>query len=163
MKNQKGEISIARFMKKMFAEIDRIRPEKLIIDMRHNNGGNYNLSKPLLKGVHKRPWLNQAGKIFILTSRRTFSAASATTLFLKRDAVVTIVGEHSRSKPNGSQNSEVMVLPNSKLRISYTNRLIVHWPEKGTAKLPPLDVSIPIQYEHYAQAKDPVLEWVLKQ
>ncbi|NRB51244.1 MAG: hypothetical protein HRU41_26465 [Saprospiraceae bacterium] len=163
VKNQKGQESIASFTKQMLAEIDRIRPDKLIIDMRNNRGGNYNLSKPLIRGILKRPWLNQNGKIFIFTNRTTFSAASATTLFLKRDAKVTIVGEHSRSKPNGSQNSEVMQLSHSKLRISYTNRLIVHWPEKGKAKLPPLDVPIPLRFEDYAQAKDPLLDWVLAQ
>lgn len=163
VKNQKGEKSIAAFTRNMLAEIDRVRPDKLIIDMRHNRGGNYNLSKPLIKGILKRPWLNQPGKIFIFTSRTTFSAASATTLFLKRDAKVTIVGEHSRSKPNGSQNSEVMELPHSKLRISYTNRLIVHWPEKGKEKLPPLDVPIALRFEDYAQAKDPLLDWILEQ
>lgn len=163
VKNQKGEPSIARFVKNMFMEIDRVRPEKIIIDMRHNRGGNYNLSKPLVKGILKRAWLNEPGKIFIFTGRQTFSAASATTLFLKRDANVTIVGECSRSKPNGSQNSEAMKLPNSKLRVSYTNRLIVHWPEKGREKLPPLDVAIPIRFEDYAQAKDPLLDWVLQQ
>lgn len=163
VKNQKGEQSIARFMKTMFAEIDRIRPNKLVIDMRNNRGGNYNLSKPLIKGILKRNWLNQRGKIFIFTNRTTFSAASATTLFLKRDAKVTIVGEYSRSKPNGSQNSEVMELPNSHLRISYTNRLIVHWPEKGKEKLPPLDVPIALRFQDYAKAKDPLLDWVLAQ
>ncbi|MBX2875267.1 MAG: hypothetical protein KTR30_24330 [Saprospiraceae bacterium] len=163
VRNQKGEKSIASFTKSMFAEIDRIRPSKLIIDMRHNRGGNYNLSKPLIKGILKRSWLNQPDKIFIFTSRVTFSAASATTLFLKRDAKVTIVGEHSRSKPNGSQNSEVMELPHSKLRISYTNRLIVHWPDKGTDKLPPLDIPLALRFEDYAQAKDPLLDWVLQQ
>ncbi len=163
VKNQKGEKSIAGFTKEMFAEIDRIRPDKLVIDMRNNRGGNYNLSKPLIKGILKRPWLNQSGKIFIFTNRTTFSAASATTLFLKRDAKVTIVGECSRSKPNGSQNSEVMELPNSHLRISYTNRLIVHWPEKGKEKLPPLDVPIALRFQDYATAKDPLLDWVLAQ
>lgn len=163
VKNQKGEKSIAGFTKDMFAEIDHIRPNKLVIDMRNNRGGNYNLSKPLIKGILKRPWLNQNGKIFIFTNRTTFSAASATTLFLKRDAKVTIVGEYSRSKPNGSQNSEVMELPNSQLRISYTNRLIVHWPEKGKEKLPPLDVPIALRFQDYATAKDPLLDWVLAQ
>ncbi len=163
VRNQKGEKSIANFTKNMFEEIDRIRPKKLIIDMRNNRGGNYNLSKPLVKGILKRPWLNQSGKIFIFTNRTTFSAASATTLFLKRDAKVTIVGEYSRSKPNGSQNSEVIELPHSHLRISYTNRLIVHWPEKGKEKLPPLDVPIALRFQDYAQAKDPLLDWVLAQ
>lgn len=163
VKNQKGEKSIASFTKDMFGEIDRIRPNKLIIDVRNNRGGNYNLSKPLIKGILKRPWLNQSGKIFIFTNRTTFSAASATTLFLKRDAKVTIVGEYSRSKPNGSQNSEVMELPNSNLNISYTNRLIVHWPEKGKEKLPPLDVPIALRFDDYAQAKDPLMDWVLQQ
>lgn len=107
--------------------------------------------------------MNQKGKIFIFTGRTTFSAASATTLFLKRDANVIIVGECSRSKPNGSQNSEVMELPNSKLRISYTNRLIVHWPGKGKDKLPPLDIPISLRFEDYAQAKAPLLDWVFEQ
>lgn len=56
-----------------------------------------------------------------------------------------------------------MELPNSKLRISYTNRLIVHWPGKGKDKLPPLDIPISLRFEDYAQAKAPLLDWVFEQ
>lgn len=48
-------MSIAKFTKRMLAEIDRLRPNKLVIDMRLNRGGNYNLSKPLINGILKRP------------------------------------------------------------------------------------------------------------
>ena len=156
--NQKGGPSIKKFVKEMFMEIDRLRPQKLVIDLRRNNGGNYNLSAPLIKAIAARPWLNQKGKLFVLNGRRTFSAATVTTIFCKRDLNGLVVGEPSRSKPNGSENNEYAELPNSKLLLSYTTRGKNHWPELGDARFVAVDIAVENTIEDYMAGRDRVLE-----
>ncbi|MBK7872114.1 MAG: hypothetical protein IPJ74_16280 [Saprospiraceae bacterium] len=79
--DQKDKPSIRKFVKEMFDEIDKLKPSKLVIDLRHNNGGNYYMNRPLVEAIQERPWLNQKGKLFVINGPRTFSAAAVTTIF----------------------------------------------------------------------------------
>ncbi len=161
VKNEKGRPSIKHFLTEMFEEIDRLKPEKMVIDLRWNNGGNYNLSRPLINELSKRPWLAQKGKIFGITGRRTFSAAMVTSVFLKKEVNAILAGEVCRSKPNGADNNEYAVLPNSKLQLSYTTRIKDHWPELGKTLYLEVDLPLENTMEDYLQGKDRVLEQIL--
>ncbi|MDX1940617.1 MAG: hypothetical protein SFU99_08695, partial [Saprospiraceae bacterium] len=110
----------------------------------------------------ERPWLNQKGKLFVINGPRTFSAAAVTTIFLKRDANAIVVGEPSRSKPNGADNMENEVLPNSKLSFSYTDTIRNHWAELGDAPYIPVDVLLENTIEDFLQGKDRVLEYIIR-
>lgn len=160
--DQKDKPSIRKFVKEMFDEIDRVKPNKLVIDLRHNNGGNYNLSLPLIEAIQERPWLNQKGKLFVINGPRTFSAAAVATIFLKRDANAIIVGEPSRSKPNSTDNDENETLPNSKITFSYTNRVRDHWAELGDALYIPVDVPLENTIADYLQGRDRILEYIIQ-
>lgn len=160
--DQKDKPSIRKFVKEMFEEIDKLKPNKLVIDLRHNNGGNYHLSRPLVEAIQERAWLNQKGKLFVINGPRTFSAAAVTTIFLKRDANAIVVGEPSRSKPNGADNMENEVLPNSKLSFSYTDTIRNHWVELGDAPYIPVDVLLENTIEDFLQGKDRVLEYIIR-
>ncbi|HKP44987.1 MAG TPA: hypothetical protein VJT50_00180, partial [Pyrinomonadaceae bacterium] len=76
--------SIAAFADRLFKFIDGHDVDKLVIDMRWNNGGNTLLSPPLLYGLIKRDKINQRGKLFVIIGRRTFSAAQNTSTFFER-------------------------------------------------------------------------------
>jgi len=160
--NQKGKPSIRTFSKKLWAEIDAIKPEKLIIDVRSNNGGNYHLSKPIWTGIKERNWLNQPGKVWAITGRRTFSAAATFCVFLKQHTQAKIIGEVSRTHPNQSDNNEYMTLPNSGFLIEYSTRIKIHWPERPDADRIPVDVTITPTFEAYRAGKDLVLEYLLR-
>lgn len=161
--NQKGKESIKKYIKKLFDEIDQVKPEKLIIDFRLNNGGNYGLSRPLIDAIVKRPWLNQSGKIWVANGRRTFSAASVATIYLKTETEAIIVGEPGRTHPNWSDNNEYMNLPNSNYLLEYTTRIKEHWPEKPDLDRIPVDVYIPPSFEAYRSGEDVVMSYILKQ
>lgn len=160
--NQKGEQSVRSFTKKLFAEIDKQRPEKLVIDLRLNNGGNYHLSKPIVAGIKERPWLNQTGKVLAITGRRTFSAASTMCIFLKQETNAQLIGEVGRTHPNWADNNEYMTLPNSGFLIEYTTRIKVHWPEHPDYDRVPVDIEVLPTFEAYSKGIDPVMDYILK-
>lgn len=91
-----------------------------IVDLRFNNGGNYVLSADFARRLPEI--LPPAGRLFILTSGNTFSAAISTAAWLKHygGARVTIVGEPVGDRMQFWGEGGLAVLPNSKLAIRYT-------------------------------------------
>ena len=159
--NQDGKPSIKKFISQLFEEIDELRPDKLVIDFRLNNGGNYNLSRPLIEAIKSRSWLNQKGKVWAITGRRTFSAASVACVFLKQETQTQLIGEVGRTHPNWADNNEYITLPNSRFLIEYTTKIKVHWPEQPDLDHVPVDVEIPPTFSSFSLGKDPVMEYIL--
>jgi hypothetical protein len=89
--NRDAGQSIAEFQARASDEIRRVRPRHLILDMRLNGGGDLNTTREFAKSL---PTL-VPGRIFILTSPWTFSAAISTVGYVKQAGAdrVTIVGE----------------------------------------------------------------------
>ena len=145
----------------MFKVIDKVQPDKLIIDLRQNRGGNYNKSRPLIESIKKRNFLNQKGKVYVITGRTTFSAAMVTSIFLKKETQAIIVGEPSRGHPNRADNVEHLKLPNSQLWVEYTTKVKKHWLELGTLNHVPVDIEILQNFKgEYNKGKDSVLEYI---
>ena len=163
LNNQKGTSSIKKFTSTLFEEVDQKRPFKLIIDVRLNNGGNYNLSRPIVEAIKEREWLNQKGKLWMITGRRTFSAASAMAIFLIKETEVTLIGESGRTHPNQADNNEYMSLPYSDYLIEYTTKIKKHWPERPQLTMIPVDIEILPDFESYRQGRGIVMEYILKQ
>lgn len=161
--DQKGQPSIKKVIKEMFTLIDNKNPEKLIIDLRQNRGGNYNKSKPLIEAIKKRDFLNKKGKIYVITGRTTFSAAMVTTVFLKKETRAIIVGEPSRGHPNKTDNVEYLNLPNSGLKMEYTTKVKKHWPELGDSDKVPVDIKIDYSFIDYKTGNDPALQYILNE
>ena len=160
--NEKGRPSIKKFIRDMFREIDELKPEKLVIDFRFNSGGNYNRSRPLIDAIKEREWLDQKGKVWAITGRRTFSAASAACIFLKQETNAQLIGEAGRTHPNLADNNEYMTLPNSGYLIEYTTIVKEHWPERPDLDRIPVDVEIPVTFENYSKGVDAVMEYLMQ-
>ncbi|HLI51264.1 MAG TPA: hypothetical protein VKU87_05675, partial [Thermomicrobiaceae bacterium] len=69
------EESLEHFAARLFDFVERNPVEKLVIDLRWNNGGNTLLELPLLHRLIGCDALNQLGRLFVIIGRRTFSAA----------------------------------------------------------------------------------------
>lgn len=161
--NQKGQPSIKKTVSNLFKEIDKVKAKKLIIDLRNNNGGNYNKSRPLIKAIKEHEYLNKKGNVFVITGRRTFSAAMVTSIFLKQETNAQLVGEISRAHPNKCDNNEYLELPNSKLSVEYTTKVKKHWSELGDLDHVPVDKEIPVRFADYKIGVDPVMNYILSQ
>jgi len=158
MVNKKDE-SFTAFCSRLFGVIDLQKPERLIIDLRHNNGGDH-FEMPLLKGIIERPFIDRRGSLFLLTSRTTFSAAQHLTTLLARYTNVTIMGEATSGKPNHFGNTSSFNLPHS--GISITTSKVLHQdgqPEDFSTSTEP-DFFVPLSSADFVARRDPVLERV---
>lgn len=153
--------SLAQFAKRLDDSLKMLTPKKLIVDVRHNNGGSYELADPLLVTLEK--FKSVAGaQLFILTGRNTFSA---TQIFIsKADMMMSPVfaGEMSSSKPNFVGEENIIQLPNSKAICSISNRYHETIPGDTRQGIEP-QIKIALMSTDYFNGRDLVLEEVLKQ
>lgn len=158
--DQKGEKSISAFADELFSMVDKNQIDYFIVDLRHNPGGNFLKSKPLVEGIKSRSSINQKGKLYVLTSRNTGSAATVTGAQLKTSTQAILVGELSRANPNFTYNAETFTLPISKLVVGYTESFHNPFPQLGKSLA--VDIPVEITFEQFRQGKDPLLEMFLK-
>ncbi len=135
----------------------------LIVDVRHNNGGNNTLVRPLVRTLLEFEMRSPENRIFVLTGRNTFSAAQNFINRVERWTDATFVGEPSASSPNFVGEENEIVLPFSRARGSLSN---LYWQDSDPWDERPWitpDISLEMTAEDYFGGIDPVLERVLEQ
>lgn len=152
--------SLAQFAKRLDDSIKFLLPEKLIIDVRHNNGGSYELADPLLDILQKFK-ASTSTNLYILTGRNTFSAAQIFISKAERMLNPIFAGEMSSSKPNFVGEENGIQLPNSKAICSISNRYHETIPGDTRQGIEP-KIKILLTSKDYFSGRDPVLEEVLK-
>jgi len=152
----------ARHAHELLQDIDTVHPDRLIIDMRENGGGNFSLPRqyllPFLKANHT---LNRKGHLYIIVGRKTFSAAMSNAADFKNDTHAILVGEPVGERPNSYQENAEFCLPSSHLHVTVSTQHYEFAPGDPQALFP--DKEIEIKWSDYKAGKDPVLTWILQQ
>ncbi len=137
------------------------RPDKLVIDMRQNGGGDYTEGlRHLIRPIRESPEINRKGHLFVLIGPNTFSAAMSNSAHFRSKTAAILVGQPIGEKPNSYQESRRMTLPNSRLIVTYSVRFY-KFVEDGENVIRP-DKEIAPNWQDYEAGRDPVLGWVLK-
>jgi hypothetical protein len=147
------------FVKEVFDFLDHQNVRRLIIDLRHNGGGNSGIFAPFLNEIKKRDPINQTGHLYVLIGRRTFSSAILNALQLKNQTAALLAGEQTGGKPNHFGEIKIFQLPHSKIPIQYSTKYFSA-SEKDSPTLSP-DIPIKVDFEDYLNNIDPVLETVI--
>ena len=144
----------------------------LIVDVRGNGGGNSNNGRLIAEYLLKKPQEHcvggnitpqpnvYKGKLFLLTSNHTFSAAESFTIDLKESGYVTLVGEKTAGdtgcvpKDFTSKYGIWFRIPTSKPQLSPKE-----FPMEGTSIEPHYEVKQTIS--DFFDNKDTALEYVL--
>jgi hypothetical protein len=154
--------SLAQFTERLFRFIDEKDVERLVIDMRWNNGGNTSLSHPLLLALIGNRKINQRGKLFVIIGRRTYSAAQNTVTYMDRYTNATFVGEPTGSSPNFVGEEFPVTLPYSKIVANVSH---LFWqssvPQDQRIWLAP-HIYTPPTFADFRVRRDPALEAILK-
>jgi len=135
----------------------------LVVDVRHNTGGNNRLLDPLLATLGAWADEVQSRSLYVLTSRSTFSAAQNFINRLERRVPRTVfAGEPSMSSPNFTGEDFPVPLPFSGLTVSISNR---YWQDSDPSDRRPFiapQLDLRLRGTDWLAGRDPVLERVLE-
>ena len=109
--------SFADFNIRLWDQIDRRDVEHLVIDLRHNLGGDHDILPPLIDGIVQRERMNRRGGLFVIIGPKNVSASSHCAAWLEKRAQPTFVGEPTGARLNQYADPEHLRLPNSQLRL----------------------------------------------
>ncbi|WCF06544.1 S41 family peptidase [Paenibacillus thiaminolyticus] len=119
-------------------------------------------SDPIPVKTHENTF---TGKLYIITSPDTYSAATALATVVKDNRIGTIVGEAPGGKPSSYGDILSFELPESKFRLfisfKWIERPSITLKNRYEDALQP-DIYVPTTYEDLAQGRDPQLEMVKK-
>jgi hypothetical protein len=165
MNQPDNDETFTQFSARMWNYIDQNAGniDKLVIDLRQNNGGNGVLILPFLNQIIKRDYINKEGSLFVISGKRTYSAAPVFMNELAVHTNVRFIGE-----PDGcgsdlfSNNRLTGRLPHSGFplwiaRLHFTSR----WPGNNTEYFMP-HYPAPFSSRDYFNGHDPALEMALK-
>jgi tetratricopeptide (TPR) repeat protein len=153
--------SLADFCARLFAFIDEREVDKLIVDLRWNNGGNTFLEMPLLHGLIRCGKINRRGRLFVIIGRRTFSAAQNGATLIERHTEAIFVGEPTGASPNFVGETVPFDLPYSKLRANVSDLYWQSsWPMDYRTWIAPL-IYTPPTFAAYRANRDPAVDAIL--
>ena len=134
--------------------------EKLVLDIRRNDGGNNFLNKPVLLGAIKSK-LDEHGKFFTIIGRQTFSAAMNLSNQLERFTQTTFVGEPTGQRVNFYGDPTTITAPNSKLKVSAST---LWWQDQDPRDTRPYiapQLAADPSFADYKAGRDPAMEAIL--
>jgi hypothetical protein len=157
--------TFAQFSTRMWDYIDQNEEniDKLIIDLRYNNGGNGIKILPLLNRIIKRDFINKEGCLFVISGKKTFSAASILMYELAVHTNAIFVGEPDGCGSDLFSNSRLAGnLPHSGFplwiaTLQFTSR----WPVNNTDYFMPR-FPTPFSSHDYFTGLDPAMDLILK-
>ena len=114
--------SIEEFAAQLAERLVKEETKNLIIDVRHNNGGNNSLVRPLIRALVAFENAARGNQIYVITGRNTFSAAQNFINRTERWTDAIFVGEPSSSSPNFVGEETNLLLPYSRIRGSISTR-----------------------------------------
>ncbi|MFL6754877.1 MAG: hypothetical protein ACJ8FI_08375 [Sphingomicrobium sp.] len=150
--------SLADFGVRIRKEAERTNPQKLIVDLRLNYGGNMDLRSGYIRELIKAE--DDDTQLYVLSARGSFSATEAILVDLRRLTKAVFIGEPASSKPNSYGDGYRSRLPNSKIAVQTS----IFWHQLGgQANVPWTGVQLatPLTFADYAAGRDPALEAAL--
>ncbi len=135
---------------------DSTGAEKFVLDLRLNGGGNGYYNRDIVRAL-VRSRFDERGRLFVITGRRTFSAAQMLISDLESWTEPIFVGEPSASRGNHFGDSRRLVLPNSGITVRVSTLWWQYWdPRDDRAWIEP-EIPAPLTSLEYRAGRDPAL------
>jgi hypothetical protein len=155
--NQEND-ALVPFIKKALAEVDQLKPKRLIVDIRFNFGGDGSVCTTFIHQFIKRedaaPWK----ELYVLTGRKTFSAGVMMLNEFIEHTHATLIGEPAGAGINSYGDATSIDLP----RIGAQLHVSTLWNKLGrsddTRTYIPVDVPALFSFADWADGRDPAVD-----
>ncbi|MDF1868697.1 MAG: hypothetical protein P1U70_27985 [Saprospiraceae bacterium] len=159
---EKEEQSLELFCEEWYTLSQENKVKNLILDLRHNQGGNGSLLPSIHQAVRKFVTMTPDGRVFVLTGRGTFSAAQNLLTKLTEYANPIVVGEPSGSRPNHIGEAGWVRLPNSGLMAIISTQFHQTSRAEDQRKWIAPHMPVSLSSGDYFSGNDPILEEIKK-
>ena len=163
---------VLAFGDRVIQELRRDPPQRLVVDLRFNTGGNLELADSLFRSIAALPFAQERNRLFVITGRATFSAGITAVATLRQFTKAVIVGEPVGDRLDMWSEGGNILLPNTHLTLHYANGFhsytpIEHpefkpynYPDLSVTEVGP-DIHVETTLEQYLAGKDPALDAIL--
>lgn len=144
----------------VLAEAGAPDTKRVAIDIRHNYGGELRAIEPILSAF-TAPEYAARGRLFLVTGRNTFSAASLFAAKLQARSAVTIVGEPMGGSPNLWGNARDIRLDHSGLVVSVATTFELATTVDDERSTIEPDLPVPLTFADWSAGRDAALDAIL--
>ena len=146
--------------RELFAFIREKQPDKLIIDLRRNPGGDYfHGLHALIEPIQKLASMNQKGHLFVLIGPLTGSAAIINAAQFHTMTQAILVGQAIGAKPTEYAEHKTMELPHTRFIAGYSVKFYDFSFNAENVVSPDFEISA--TWDDIKKGKSPVLDWCL--
>ncbi|MBK9735503.1 MAG: hypothetical protein IPO92_11240 [Saprospiraceae bacterium] len=131
---------------------------KIVFDLSQNGGGVASQGSKLIELMSEMLSKDTLIKVYVIVSRKTFSAGIIHAMELKRTCNATILGEATSGKPNFFGSTESYYLPQSCLRINFARSFRKTTENESNTLVP--DVVFPMRFQNIISGIDPVYAYI---
>jgi len=134
---------------------------RFVLDMRYNSGGDGTLTPMIVNQFVKRDSsIGRAGRFFVITGRKTFSAAAGTVIDLLRHTSAILVGEPMGAPWNACGDAGHSTLPRHHVEVSISTECT--WTSSlDSIRAIPVQIPAPMSGADYFAGRDPAIETIL--
>lgn len=129
---------------------------RFVVDLRHNSGGIGAWVTPFVTGI-SRSEFNQYGRLFVLVSRETFSAAQHFLHRFEEYTYAAFVGEQSGAMPSHFGDPRRIALENSGLTLRVSTIYWHSWLANDFREAINPHIPVPYASSDFFSGSDPVL------
>jgi hypothetical protein len=167
-------LGISTFFDNTLAALRRRRPANIVVDLRLNMGGDLNIAREFMRAL---PGIAR-GRVYAITSGRTFSAAISSLGYLKQAAGdrLTIVGEPIGDRLEFWAEGDTIMLPGLGAMILYASErhnYMTGCPEADchaglrahpvrVRSLQP-DIATPLRWADFRAGRDPAMAAIVRE
>jgi hypothetical protein len=159
--SQVDDTTLIDFFRDSLAEVDTLRPKRLIIDLRNNFGGDASRARELVHQLvqrEERTW----GELYVLTGPKVYSAAVNLLDELKDNVELTLVGEPPGAALNSYGDPVARLYPEAGLRLELSTVQHQLSESNDVRAFIPVDVPAPLSFADYVSGKDPAVDPILR-
>src|SRR5258707_4634620 len=160
--NQVDSTRLVAFIKSAVQEIDVEKPQRLIIDLRHNFGGDGSKVVDMIHEFIKRedhaPWK----ELYILTGRKTFSAGVMVLDQFIKHTDATLIGEPAEAALNHFGDATTHKYTRTGLSLNVSTLRHQLGESSDIREFVGVDVPASFSFNDYVNGRDPAVDAILR-